>query len=655
MIKYDTWMENSNTKFCVKFTCNANDVSYGGYTHKGNGGTNRLGIWEGVKITNVRYKGEDGVWRNNGTNQEVWLSASKNGVVLEVESVVQIWTMGYPGRSYPFFYFGNYSGKRKKYMYGYFSDSVPKTPDNFKSAYAKVPSDWSLVYNGWNPPGQGLTGHWAYKHAMQSGGETWNEGCYEYRNGTNSNGANGWTSEAGRKPQETRRNCFWVFEKKFYSKVTSSGITHAPNTPQITVEYAKGDSGVVRIKHTSPNGLGAWIKLCTLNTRTGFIGQPADFDNWTWLDHEAEHRWEINFNDNCGGENGRGSDIKYYAWAKAPGGYLSNNQLNPYEIPSHLWVGVHRFNGRPSVPNGLRVIGRDNIYYDKTTFTWNAASDPDYDTIVYDVLIKAIHPNGTKIFDEIVATKHNSTSYDYDISRFAEGTKIIYQVRSNDNRIESNWSYEISIVKGEGAKAADTIYPIANSTLYNKRPRILIGTGSFDGSENQTVKVKWNNVWYDNINNSDLFSNRPGNSKTIVFRPPNDAAIGTCTYSVKLNNVYADSPEVVITFNISNTPYTTSDINPYVKINKQHLIALREAVNNIRKAYGKQAINFEENFSFIKLTHYLEIVKGLSDVNDAINAFDPNYIFDISLVLKTDASYITDKEWDDIVEALILI
>ncbi|MGL5506710.1 MAG: hypothetical protein ACRDB0_02270, partial [Paraclostridium sp.] len=99
----------------------------------------------------------------------------------------------------------------------------------------------------------------------------------------------------------------------------------------------------------------------------------------------------------------------------------------------------------------------------------------------------------------------------------------------------------------------------------------------------------------------------------------------------------------------------TADIDPYIKVNKEHLIALREAINNIRKAYSKKIVTYDEDLTFIKLTHYNEIVKHIIDVNDFINSFDSNYTFDINLELKNNSKYITDKEWDGLIEALILI
>lgn len=653
MIKTQTRLEDSSTKFSATFECTPQNVTYGGQTHIGGGTTKRLGIKEGVYLAGVRYKGEDGVWRSNGTNKTVTLKTSKNGVTLEVEATMQIWTMGLPSRDIPFLYFGNYSGVRKKYMHGYFSDSKPANPDNYKANYAKVPSDWTEVYRGWNQKDKGLDGNWAYKHAIIAGGETWNENCYEYRNGTNGSGQNGWTSEAGRKPQESRRTMYWIFEKKYKATVTSSGIIFNPNVPQISVEYAKSDSGYVTVKHTSPNKIGSYIKLCSWNTRTGTLSTIANFD--VWLEHNASRKFEIDFVKHCGGEAGRGSDIKYYAWAKTSGGHLSNNQTNPNNIGASHWVGVHRFNGRPSIPAGLRVTGRDNIYYDNTTIHWNKSTDPDGDSITYDIWIKVVTPQGTTPIDKIVKTGQINIAYDFNISQYPEGSKITYKVRSNDGRIKSNWSKEITITKGEGALAADAIYPLKDSTVYNVKPRILIGTGSQSDSEKQTIKVKWNNTWYDNVNNSGYFSNKPGVSKTVVFKPPTAASLGKCTYSVKLNNVYADSPETIVTFNIAKTPYTINDIDPYIKINKEHLKALRIAINNVRKAYGLKATDFEDIKEIIRLNDYKTLANGLNDVNNAINNYDPNNKFDEDINLSTDMKFITDKEWDRIIEGLTIV
>lgn len=656
MISTNTWLENASSKFCVRFDCHPDDVWYGNYKHSASG-SERLGIWEGVRLASLKYKDDDGVWRDRSINDPVInIYTTRNDAVMEVEATYEIWTMGYPGRAYPFFFFGNYSGQRKKYQYGYFSDAAPKNPSDLRNSYAKVPSDWELIYSGWaHKGGHSTYDSWSYKHAMQEGGETWNENCYEYRNGTNSSGQNGWTSETGRKPQESRKNCFWIFQKKYRASVRSNGIILNPSVPSIYVVPAKGDGGTVKVTHHSPNGIGSYIKLCSWNTRTGVKSLIADFEHNTWTENNNTKSFYVDFNKHCGGENGRGSDIKYYAWAKTSQGYLSNGQLDPFSIPESQWVGVHRFNGRPSVPMGCKVTGRDNVYYDRTTYSWKSSYDADGDHITYDIWMQVISPEGIKLLDEITVTSLNQLYYDFNMENYPEKSKVIYRVRANDGLITSDWCAPITITKGQGANPADSVYPLNNSTIYNKLPRILIGTGDYEDSENDIVKVKWNGVWYNNKDNPELFSNRPGVSKTIVFKPNVPSNIGENSFSVILNNVYADSKETVIKYNCLDTAYTTSDIDPYIKINSQHLLSMRDETNNVRKAYGLKVASFKElvpQQSIINLQDYKDLANGVNEVNDFVNSFDSNSKFDEIVSIDTNLTYIKDKEWDQIINLI---
>jgi hypothetical protein len=659
-------LANSNTEYRASFNCTPDNVAYGNYTHLASGTTARHGIWEGVKIKQVKYKGEDGVWRNNGTDATVTLTANKNGSTLEVQATYQIWTMGFPGRDYPFFFFGNYGGNKNKYSRGYFTDGSPQEPSNLKSNYAKVPSDWSLVHIGWaHPGGNSKTDNWSYKNAMIAGGTTWNNDSYEYRNGTNSGGGNGWTSDSGNKPQESRKNCFFVFEKTYTASLTSSGIVFNPDVPAITVVAAKGDGGTIKVKHTSPNGLGAYLKVSAWNTRTGTVKDICNFNSWTWVDNNETKDFWIDFNSHFG-ESERGSDIKYYAWAKTSLGHLSNNQTDGNNIGSAYWKGVHRYNGRPTIPTGLKVTGRNNVFYDQTTLTWNAATDPDGDAIVYDVWIRVVNPSGVTLYDDYVVNGYTGgTSYSYNISEWPDESKITYWVCSSDNLIVSNWSAPVAITKGQAPDSIEKIYPVNNSTVYNKRPRILINTGEDTNNPEsvQLVKVKWNNVWYNNKDNSDMFSKKYStytDDTVVIFKPTTDAIVGSNTFAVKLNNVYADGPETVITFTLANAPLNATTIAGGTLISAAYTNSLVTIINNVRKAYGLTAYSYGYSITAgIKVdnNHYNNIIKALGEVNTFVNNYDSNTKFDIALTLenKKDYELIKDSDWDKILDSIRLV
>lgn len=636
MINVSSWLENNSTKFVAKFTCQAKDVWVGDYKHPASGTTSRQGIWEGVKLVNVKYKDEHGVWRDNGANWETYVSAGHDGAVLECKATYEIWTMGYPGRSYPFLYFGNYSKNKKKYMKGYFTDAAPQWPDNVWG-YAKVPTDWWQHYIGWSHPGgNSVNDHWCYKHAMIAGGETWKDNCYEYRNGTNGNGANGWTSESGSKPQETRRNCFFVFRKEFHTSITSSGIVLKPNIPSLEVYGAKGDSGQVKLTHWDPAGRGARVWL-----RAHCNGGHADIDNYNSSGHfgnGSSYTYTVDFN-RAFGEGYRGHDVYYEAWVKNDAGFESDSTGRK---------GTQRYNGRPSIPGGLKVAGRNNRYYDWLTVSWDKAWDPDGDNVVYDIWARIITPNGSWIHDAIISIGQSNMHYDYDMSHLPDNTKIGWWVRSSDNLITSGWSNEVWITKGEAAKPADSLYPINNTTLYNKRPRILIGKGS---NANNTVVVNWAGTWFDNKTHSHLFS-RNDSSNTIVFKPDRDMSIGENTIKVKLRNEYADSSENSVKFNIAE------NINKdnYKILNLGDINKLRANINNLRKAYGFKEYKFKDIAKdvIVDNEHYNEYIESLKEVNDFINSFDSNNSFDIGLELNTvkDYDYITKEQWVNIINKL---
>lgn len=651
--------KDNNKVYYVDFNCIPENVERSGKIHKGRGGrSDRHGIWEGVYLYKVDYKGSDGVWKVwwpnsseelNGLN--VHLETGTNGQTLECWATYRIWTMGLPHRSYPFLYFGNIGGNRNKYNRGYFSDASVIPPSSLKSSYAYIPDDWNHIYSGWVFPGKNNPAdNWTYKDAMLPGGATWNGNSYEYRNGTNANGSNGWTSEAGNRPQETRKSSAYVFEKVYKASVVSNGIyipPKHPNKPSVSVSHIKGVGGNVSVTATHPAGhnMAVWLRAYTNHGEQAEISTYNDsiFPN---LNNGETKTIYVDFSKYFP----QGREIRYYAWTRD---YTGTESENGNGSSFNQSVGGHYFNTTPQPPTNVYVSGSNGVIYNNITVNWNKGYDADNDNLSYKLWYRFSTKEGQTIKEDYINVG-NSLSKDFEITHLPDNSKLDFQIQSLDGYTtvkEPSWSNKCIVYKGEKASSAGYSCPINNSTVYSNSPRIMIETGNIK----DTLYVYYNNTWYNNKDNSSLFSNSPNQSKYIVFKGPvvSDAKL---TYKYKMKNEYDFSSEKTVTVNVDNFKYKDN----YKPLKIDNINELRLSIDKIRTAYGLTEYKYKkliDNNSVLDNDNYNEMLIALKEVNDKINNFDNNANNDLllNIINIKDYDVFDIKSWNKLIETLTLI
>lgn len=634
MIKYSTKIENN--KFVVNFDLTPKDIkcSRSNYTatHKGAGTTSRYGIWEGVKLVKVQGRvNTSSAWKNYGTNTKPSISTSNNGDTIQIKATYQIKTMGYHWQckngTYPFFYYGNVGGNPKRYSKGHFTDSKPATPDNnLYNIHALVPKDWKHVGSDWSD--------WAYKHGQATQNWAFDSGRYEQRNANveAATSSNGWISDSNLK-QQWRKSCMFTFQKEFTLNIKSSGIVKDATTPVLTVHAAKGDSGKITVKYQDKNKCKGHIKVkAYCKDKTADV---MTYSNSTHFSNGTQKDITVDFM-KLFGENYRGNDIKYEAWAQ-----------NDYkkESKSTGKKGGHRFNGRPSIPTGLFVKGEEDIIYNNVIFSWNASTDPDKDSLTYDIHLTANSENGTKIKDLVIANKVKNLSHKYSIANDPDNCNYKFKVRASDGLLKSNWSSELAFKKG--AKPTGSIALISpnidNSILFCNRPRFV-----FDGYDGKSIfVVNLNGKEYNSRDNANMFT--IGGNKIMFCTTITDTVIKISAY---MKNEYGKS-------GISRTYiFEYKNINYDIKENE---IATSVSINNIidiiktkSKAY-KTAVNIDNltsKQSVITAKEYNACYNILKAINDRINNMINTNVFDVTmssnLVNVGDSN--DDALWDNLIK-----
>lgn len=634
MISYSTKVENNVFKVTFNFSPKDITCSRSNYTatHRGAGTTARMGIWEGIEILDVQTKTGNGAWVSHGKSSSVTISTSDNGVPIQAWAKYQLRTMGYHFQcingTLPFFYYGNVGGSPSRYVGGYFTDSAPINPGaSLHSIHAIVPKDWTHTSTQWSD--------WAYQHALNSSNWAFASGRFEQRNGNSqsANSTNGWISDSGW-AQAYRKSCMFYFQKGYYSStVTSSGIVKDAKTPELTVHSAKGSGGVVTLKYIdSNNSPGKFFLRAYCSNKTVDI---ETYDSSATYSNNGTKQYYIDFN-NVFGEQYQGNDVYYEAWAR--------NSYNKTS-PGTGRKGGHRFNGRPSIPNGVTVTGENNLIYTKVRFSWNRSTDPDSDSVVYYPYLITYNKNGVLIRNTQLSETTNNY-LDFSIANDPDGSKYYFKVCASDRLLSSNWSNEIYFEKGSRPTGTvRMISPCVNNTnLYSDTPRFV-----FDGYDRESIfVVDINGQTYSSSIYPYLFTSE---GSKMMFSA-NINLPSTIKIHAYLQNQYGTSDKVpALTF------YRAS-INDNIKegeiITSNVIKELQNKIKDKGKAYklDLQFTNIVPKQTYITASIYNECYEALKTINTNLNKSISTSAFDVSM-----SSYkifsnnlIDDKLWKNLIQ-----
>lgn len=647
MIKYSKAVVNNKCEITFDFTPQDIKYSRSNYTatHKGGGTTARQGIWEGIECIQAQIKIGSEAWKTYTlpANKKVVVTVASNNVAVQACGKYRLKTMGYYFKdttgTYPFFWFGNISGVASKYQKGYFTDSASNKPDsNFYTINAMVPADWTYIKAEWSD--------WAYKHAQANTKTEWkiDKGRYAQRNGNTltASYSNGWISDSGYKQIYRKSSLFW-FEKTYYSDtVTTSGIAVNPGAPTINVIAAKGDTGDVQFFYNSNNSGDGVI---TVEAKcSDKIVTLMDYNNSPTFGEQWRKTLSPDFN-SIFGESYRANDVYYRAKAK---------NIHNYESNWTAWTGVHRYNGRPTVPKNPKATGKNGLMYDRVILSWNASSDPDGDSLYYQLYITATDRNGNIVKNGFIHERLFDTSYEYDISAFPDGTNFVFKVKASDSRITSDWSTNVYFDKG--SKPTSTIALIApiksDTTIYSIRPRF-----GFEGYESGcTAYVIFNSQEYNSLNNPEMFDCR--NNK-FIFKPNWDITDGAITIKAYIKNSYGESNHTQIYKFTKKTA-----VKKFIKgdvIYAKDIEAIKNIIDDMFVAYsnGNQAkpeivIGTD---TIILAKAYNDMLNVIKTINNYINNIIPNgkFTLDINNNGVNVRELIMDNNWIELISNITSI
>ena len=189
----------------------------------------------------------------------------------------------------------------------------------------------------------------------------------------------------------------------------------------------------------------------------------------------------------------------------------------------------------------------------------------------------------------------------------------------------------LTMLKGHKARDIRSVYPRNDSTIYATQPRILINLA--EDNQKQTVYVQWKDKTYNNKEHPEYFSNHPGVTEAVVFKPPVPFTTlhgMKVTYSVWVHNQCSYSNKTYVTYTYKDffNEFTEEKL---IALKSDHVNAFRNAINITRDAYGLETVKFTreirknmifENFDFNE-TKY-----AICAVNDLLNQADETDLLD---------------------------
>lgn len=455
-----------------------------------------------------------------------------------------------------------------------------------------------------------------------------------------------------------------------------------PNKVLLQCETAHGEKGNISITYTHPEDLNGEVYLYAYQE-----GIYKTLIDTVQMKSGTTETIEINFINNFD----RSTNISYYAIAADTIGIgLKSDDREPEDISIEEHATGHYFNDEPPAVN-IQLV-EDFTPFNTVRVKWDLVDDPDRDDVTYYIYLKCStsglnknqdyfygdgqdreiesegeehegenkssigyidYYNVYKITPQMQSSQNYNEGFDINIESFAEDERLELWIQTRDDYENSYyWSGDILVFdKGHSALPIKQAYPRTNTIVYAKTPRIVIELN--EDSFEQEVLVKWGSTTYSNKEHREYFSDGPhsttysnkenadgtyssvANPHYVVFRPPTPYTTkhnSKVPYSVKVNNTCSTSEEVFYSYIYRNFLNDFSDTK-FIPLKSNHLNTFKEAVNDVRDAYGFETVQYNRNIQkdmILDNEDYNSVDSALKDVNDFINNADPTIDLDDS-------------------------
>ena len=255
-------------------------------------------------------------------------------------------------------------------------------------------------------------------------------------------------------------------------------------------------------------------------------------------------------------------------------------------------------------------------------------------------------------WEPFIKTQRNY--YIHNIENIEKGTKIKYRIRCKTKYQITEFTESIQCAKNNTPLQPIIEYPLQNSIIYSKNPRICFAINNEKDNQGQIIYIKYNDIIYNNIKNKEMFSivdSKYSTKKNVVFTCPN-LNEGPCKIYIYVNDSLIDSDYSILNLNIE---YLNLNISKEDIISELLFKDISKKINTIRNSYQLNDYSFSDiKNSIIKTNHIKELQDSILELRQKINNYDAtnNYklLENVSEINKND--YIFANLLNEIIEII---
>ncbi len=291
--------------------------------------------------------------------------------------------------------------------------------------------------------------------------------------------------------------------------------------------------------------------------------------------------------------------------------------------PDSGWSGTIMRNRIPNVPTSPRVEKTSYIPGESIRVRFANNGDPDNNLAGFEVATDA----DTQIVGSTASA--GATYVDVNTAGWEQGIRRKFRVRAYDSLgVRSAWSnYTAEVTLNTAPLSPSIAYPAAGSTVYSRRPRVLIRAGQANDGPRHILCVGQRSTAADGAYFSCGQSDSLEGGRQVIYRPAEQAEEGSQSIQARMFDSFLYSGQAERSFRVAKLSLTDPDLSPRgMKIKAAHVGELQTAANNLRAAYGLGAQAFMPVVAGAtqigNMAVITELQQGLQEVVDRINGWD---------------------------------
>ena len=237
----------------------------------------------------------------------------------------------------------------------------------------------------------------------------------------------------------------------------------------------------------------------------------------------------------------------------------------------------------------------------------------------------------TNVNTQIVGNNASAaaTYVDIDTTGWEQGIKRKFRVRAYDALgARSSWSnYTAEVTLNTEPLPPSIEYPAKGSTVYSRRPRVLLKAAQANDGPKHILCVGERNTQQDGAYFSCGINDNLQGGQQVIYRPAQEQAAGSFAVQAAMDDSFLSSQVVRQNFQIAELSFTDANLALIgTKIKAAHITELQSAVNALRAAYGLQEKTFTPVLAGVTkigdLAVIAELQQGLQEVIERINGWD---------------------------------